>query len=75
MPRVIAITGADGTLRGVIRMHRIETADGTMEAVPIQKPDERQHVLDIPSDLLAKPVGELHEAIRRQLGGGAGPSS
>lgn len=75
MTQVIAITSAEGALKGVIRVLRVETANGTMEAAPVQRPDERHHVLDVPAELLSKPARELHEVVQRQLDSATSGSS
>lgn len=69
--RVLAITDTNGELLGVLQADPVDAGNGvTIQAVPVSRPEQRHHFVDVPSHLLAKPgrsVEKLHREVRRQL--------
>ncbi len=67
MGRVIAITDSSGKLLGVVRGDPVETDNGVLQAIPLQRTDEIHHVLDVPDEIFSMTLPERHEAIRIRL--------
>jgi hypothetical protein len=69
--RVLVITDLNGELLGVLQADPVDAGNGvTIQAVPVSRPEQRHHFVDVPSHLLAKSgrsAEELHREIRRRL--------
>lgn len=68
--KVFVITDRDGRLLGSVRGDPIETENGTLQFGPPPhglEHDNRFHEVEIPEELLAGPVADLHEEFKRLL--------
>jgi hypothetical protein len=72
MAKVMAVTDRYGALLGVVRADLIDAGNGvTIQAVPIERADQRHHFVEVPDALLTNKkkmwVEELHREVERRL--------